>query len=121
MPARIGTLKKGQISKVRISEQKPPTEAGIAKALAAKEALPGDIAAIQARKLEDQQVDKYEPIVFSDAWYGFSVFAYKFGTHPKTAAKWLKNGWLPYWELEKMRFINKFDIEDMMLRFRKKN
>jgi len=91
----------------------------MAKAVAAKKALPGDIAAIRALKIKDDEVDKYEPIVFSDTCYEFSVFVHKLSAHPKTVVKWLKNGWLVYSELGKMRFINKFDVEDMMLRFRK--
>ncbi|HEY5463512.1 MAG TPA: hypothetical protein VIJ95_09685 [Hanamia sp.] len=53
-----------------ISTQKPPTEAEIAKALAPKRPLPGDIALMQSLEIENE-VDKYEPIVLSDTWYEF--------------------------------------------------
>jgi hypothetical protein len=109
--------KKAGESKQRISTRNPPTEAEIAKAVAAKKPLPGDMALIRSLKLEDE-ADKFEPIVFSETWYEFSVFVRMLRVHKKTVCKWLDNGWLAYSEVGKMRFINRFDFEDMMMWFR---
>jgi len=118
LTAKTATSKKAKTSLAKMSTQKPPTEAEIAKAVAATKPLPGDIAKILSLEIVEE-VDKYEPIVFSDTWYEFSGFVETFRVHPKTAGKWLDKGWLAYSLLGKLRFINKFDIEDMMLRFRK--
>lgn len=77
-----------------------------------------DIAKMQAIKM-DHVPDKNEPIVLSDTWYEYSVFLAKFHVCPNTAKKWLGNGWLPYSQIGKMRFINKTDIENMMMQFRR--
>jgi hypothetical protein len=119
-PAKTTAPKKDKISLAKISLHQP-TEEEIAKALAAKRPLPGDISVIQSLEIEDEEdeVDKYDPIVLSDTWYEFSVFAKKFHLHPKTAGKWLDNGWLAHSKIGRIRIINKFDIEEMMLYFRK--
>jgi hypothetical protein len=111
------TAKKCEPSLLRISKFKPSDEE-VAKALEARKALPGDIAAIQSIKLPDEP-PKNEPIVFSDEWYEHLVFSKKIGIHKKTTGKWLENGWLAYSHIGKFRFINKADIEDMMRRFRR--
>ena len=109
--------KKATASKARISKRPPPTEAELAKAVAAKKALPGDIALMRSLTL-DEKKDKPQPIVFSDTWYEFSVFVRMIDAHKKTVGKWLTNGWLAYSQVGKMRLINKADVEDMMMWFR---
>ena len=91
--------------------------------LLAEDAIPpslSDITKMQAMQVQmDNMPDKNEPIVLSDTWYEYSVFRSKFNLSIGTANKWLANGWLPFSLLGKMRFINKTDIENMMLRFRR--
>lgn len=76
-----------------------------------------DIMKMQAMKIGDAP-DKNEPIVLSDTWYEYSVFKNKFNISQNTANSWLRK-WLPSSKIEKMRFINKVDIENMLLRFRR--
>jgi hypothetical protein len=103
-PAKAGNAKKTKASIGRISKEKPPTDAEIAK--------------MQSLKLDDLP-DKNEPIVLSETWYEYSVFRNKFNICPGTANNWLRKGWLAYSGVGKMRFINKTDIEDMMRHFRR--
>jgi hypothetical protein len=77
-----------------------------------------DILKIQAMKI-DEQPDRHAPIVLSDTWYEYSVFLDKFHVSINTANNWLKYGWLPFSQLGRIRFINKTDIENMLLRFRR--
>ena len=77
-----------------------------------------DIAKIQAIELDDLP-DRYEPIVLSDTWYEYSVFLAKFNVSINTANNWLKYGWLPFSQVGRIRIINKADIENMLLRFRR--
>ena len=77
-----------------------------------------DIMKMQEMKMDDTP-GKNKPIVLSDTWYEFSEFRSMFNLSPGTAHKWLANGWFPFSELGKLRFLNKADIENTMLRFRR--
>lgn len=102
----------------RASTQPPPTKEDVQKALAARKALPKDIEVIRGLRPDGEAVEKYEPIVFSDTWYEFSVFCRMLHVSSKTVGKWLENGWIAYSKIGRFRIINKFDFEDMMMRFR---
>lgn len=115
---QAGNAKTSEASSAGVIKIKPSVTKSILKAEAEVTPNLSDIARIQAIKMEEMP-DKIEPIVLSDTWYEYSVFLRKFNVCPNTAKKWLGNGWLPYSQIEKMRFINKADIENMMLRFRR--
>lgn len=108
---------KPKTSSARLSNFKPTSEE-FSGAMAVKMALSRDAELIKSLKLEEEK-DKYEPIVFSETWYELSVLAQKLNVHKKTLSKWLKNGWLAYSEIGKTCIINKADLEEMLLRFRK--
>ena len=113
--AKTASKKTPKTSSARISKF-TPTQEDITKAMAA---MSKDAEVISSLKLEDEEVDKYQPIVFSDTWYEASVLAKKLHLHPKTLNRWMDKGWLAYSPLGKIRLINKFDFEDMLLHFRK--
>lgn len=102
----------------KISTQKPPTADEIAKAIAMKNPSITDIGKIQSLVM-DNSPEIHQPIVLSDTWYEFSVFVSKFHMSASTANAWLNNGWLAYSEIGRFRFINKSDIEAMMIHFRR--
>ena len=104
------------LAKVISMKSSPPSKTF--KAGVAASPTISDIIKMQAINTDDAP-DNNEPIVLSDTWYEYSVFKSKFNLSPNTAKKWLDNCWLPYSELGKLRFINKADIENMMLRFRR--
>lgn len=108
---------KKKTTSARLSNFKPTSEE-LSKAMAVKLAMSKDAALIKSLKLEEEQ-DKFKPIVFSDTWYEWSVLAQKLHVHPKTLGKWLKNGWLAYSAVGKICIINKADLEEMLLQFRK--
>jgi hypothetical protein len=107
----------------RMSTQPPPSAEELKKIIAAKKALKtnhpqaGDIARIRALQIKEEKI-KGEPVVFSDEWYEFSVFCQKITTGASTVSNWLKNGWLAYSQLGRLRIINRADIDEMMRRFR---
>jgi len=101
-----------------MSTQLPPTEAQIEEALAARNPTKGDLALMNLIAIKNEK-DKFQPISLSTEWYEFTVFVLRFGLNKRTAGKWLTKGWLSYSLIGKLRFINKSDIEIMMLRFRK--
>jgi hypothetical protein len=76
-----------------------------------------DIMKMQAMVMDDAP-DINAPIVLSDTWYEFSVFKRLFNLSAGTANKWLEK-YLPSSKIEKMRFLNKADIESMLLQFRR--
>lgn len=115
--AKPTTGKKNKPSLKRISEH-TPTREEVAKCLARRKPTGADIAEIQALKLKEKKTRQF-PIVFSDTWYEHSVFVSTMGISKKTVNKWLDNGWLAYSQLGKIRIINKADVEEMMLYFRK--
>ena len=99
------------------STQPPPTAEQLADA-AKKEPTLYDLNLMQSIKIKEPEQEA-KTIVFSKIWYEFSQFAIAINTHPNTLAKWLRNGWLAYSEIGKMRYINVADVEAMMLRFRR--
>lgn len=115
--AKTTASKKGKTSLKRMSNYNPTSEE-VAKAVAAKKPLAGDIAVIQSLELKEKK-DIEQAIVLSETWYEFSVFASMMNTSKKMVSKWLDNGWLAYSILGKIRIINKADVEEMMLHFRK--
>lgn len=79
---------------------------------------PGDLAKIQALKM-DHAPDTHGGITLSDTWYEFSDFLRIFRVSANTVKSWYRKGWLPITQIERMRYINKADVENMMLRFRR--
>lgn len=110
--------KSSKVSAVKkSSKKKAPQKKAITGTSTRKPTL-SDIAKMQAMKLDDIP-DRHEPIVLSDTWYEYSVFLAKFHVSINTANNWLRFGWLPFSQLGRIRIINKTDIENMMLRFRR--
>lgn len=118
MTEKSGKTKTKNATLRKISTQKPPTAAEMEKALAMKEPSITDIAKIQALVMDDSP-EIHQPIVLSETYYEFSVFVRKFNMKASTVNSWLKNGWLAYSEIGRFRFINKADIEAMMIHFRR--
>ena len=119
---RKKNAQKPKTSARRLSKQAPPTPEEVKKALAAKKALAkkpqaGDINKMNSLELEE--AEEFETIIFSDHWFEFSVLCRKLHMGSGTVGKWLENGWLAYSKIGRSRFINKWDFEDMMRRFRK--
>jgi excisionase family DNA binding protein len=119
--AQKPNAKKRKGSLRRISSQKPPTEEEVKKAMDTRKALAGDIAMMNSLKLEDEEIDQFQPIVFSDTWYEFSVFCHRLNIPRRSVNRWLENGWIAYSKLGRFRLINKFDFEETMLYFYQQN
>ena len=108
------------------SSNPSPVGKGVTNQEPEKEILPpqeivptaAELARIRTLKM-DNTPDNNEPIVLSDNWYEFSVFIRKFNVSRNTAELWLKNGWLPYSQINRMRYINLADIERFMIKFRR--
>ena len=121
MRKKIRNQSKAEAKKASSVKANPTPPCPICNGVKAKAVLRptlSDILKIQSINL-DHEPDKNEPIILSDTWYAYAVFLAKFHVGSKTVNKWLERGWLPYSQLEKLRFINKTDIENMMLRFRR--
>lgn len=95
-----------------------PTPVDVARAMEAKEPTVSDLQKILSLKPEEVLKEE-KPIRLSDDWYEFSVFFKTFHISKGTANRWLQNGWLAYSLIGKIRIINKADIEEMMLHFRR--
>jgi hypothetical protein len=121
MRKKIRNQSKAKANKASSVKADPNPPCPICNGVKAKAVLrptPADIAKILALKPDDLP-DRNEPIILSDTWYEYSVFLAKFNICKNTAGMWLRNGWLPYSQIKKMRFINKKDIDDMMNQFRR--
>jgi hypothetical protein len=108
---------KSKTTNARLSKQSPSTDE-IVRALQVKKQM-DQIDKVETELQKKDPAEKDELIVLSDTWYEFSVFWRKFNIYSGTADSWLKKGWLAYSEVGKMRFINKTDIEEMMMHFRR--
>ena len=118
-PAQPGTRadKKSKETVGRLSVH-TPTADEVAAALQAKEPTPAQKKKILSLK-PDKDVEKIEPIKLSQEWYEFSVFLRVFQVSRGTANMWLLNGWLAYSLIGKIRIINRTDIEEMLMHFRR--
>lgn len=112
------TAKPIKVSAVNSPSTKPASAKNAITGTSTRKPTLSDIAKIQAIEL-DESPDRYEPIVLSDTWYEYSVFLAKFNVTINTANNWLKYGWLPFSQIGRIRIINKTDIENMLLRFRR--
>lgn len=118
MPASNSKAKISKMSSAKVDATKPEEAPKIITFHGAVKPTLSDIIKVQSLEL-DNLPDPNEPIILDEAWYEYSVFKNKFNLSPNTANNWLDQGWLPHSKIIKMRFINKADIERMMLRFRR--
>ena len=114
MPASGRKAKISKMSSAKVDAKKPEEAPKIMTFNGAVIPTLSDIIKIQSLEM-DMTPDPNEPIILDDTWYEYSVFKRKFNLSPNTANKWLDIGLLPHSKIIKMRFINKADIERMML------
>ena len=118
MPASGRKAKISKISSAKVDATKPEEAPKIITFNGGVKPTLSDIIKVQSLEM-DMTPDPNEPIILDAEWYEYSVFKDKFHLSPNTANNWLDKGWLPHSKIVKMRFINKADIERMMLRFRR--
>ena len=118
MPASNCKAKISKMSSAKVDATKPEEAPKIITFNGGVKPTLSDIIKIQSLEM-DMTPDPNEPIILDAAWYEYSVFKDKFHLSTGTANNWLNQGWLPHSKIVKMRFINKADIERMMLRFRR--
>ncbi|MDP4284920.1 MAG: hypothetical protein Q8891_10870 [Bacteroidota bacterium] len=122
MPERGSALPtKKPVAKAKGTNQKNvATPAKKTKVTKSKRKVPTSVDLAEMRKLmlEREEEKARGEIVLSDTWYEFSVFMNKFHICRNTLKKWTDRRWLAYSGIGKLVYINKADLEAMMLHFR---